>query len=297
MTDSQTRRKTGTSPWKLLMAAWRGFMRDNVLTHSASLSFYTLLSFAPLIVLSLWVSSAVGPGAQDVLLEEIEQIAGSGARETAQAVIEASEDKPRIGSIAGLLGILVTLVGATTVFAQLQTSLNKIWGIEVDRGNAVWAWLRRRILSIGVVAAIGFVVIVSLLASAIVGVFLSQTGTLWDLLNQVITAGIFAGLFMLLFRYLPDARLPWDQAIRGGIVTSILFTVGKALIGLYLAQGTVGSAYGAAGSVVLLMVWVYYSSAIFFFGAEFVQAWTNALGRVVPPASTGAKKPDHEPNI
>lgn len=275
---------------RLIWGAVTGFMNDRVLTLSASLSFYTLLSFAPLIVLAVWVASAVGESAQDAFMEQIEAMAGESAREAAQTVIESADGRPSLGSIAGLIGVGVLLVGATTVFAQLQSSLNAIWEIEVKRGRAIWSWIHQRILSIGVIAAMGFVLIVSLVVSAAIGVFLSRTGAVWEVVNQVVSTAILAGLFMLLFRYLPDARLPWRHAIRGGIVTGLLFTVGKALIGWYLANGKIGGAYGAAGSVVLLLVWVYYSSAIFFFGAEFVQSWVQQSGEVIRPAAHARKK-------
>jgi membrane protein len=146
----------------------------------------------------------------------------------------------------------------------------------------IWGWLRRRIFSVGLIGALGFILIVSLLISATLGLFLPQSGTIWEIANILISAILYTALFALIFRYLPDARLPWWRAIRGALVTSILFTAGKSLIGLYLARGNIGGAYGAAGSVIILMVWVYYSSAIFFFGAEFVEAWTKATGDKIP---------------
>jgi membrane protein len=136
-----------------------------------------------------------------------------------------------------------------------------------------------------VIGAIVFVLIVSLLISAALGIFLTNSGPIWDVLNQLITTLVFAGLFTLLFRYLPDAHLPWRRAAWGGLLTAILFGIGKWLIGLYLAQGNVGGAYGAAGSLVVLLVWVYYSSAVFFFSAELVQAWINENGERIQPAA------------
>lgn len=275
---------------RLVRGAVSGFFRDRVLTLSASLSFYTLLSFAPLIVLAVWAASAVGAGAQEAFMDQIEMLAGESAREAARTVIESANQRPSLGSIAGMMGVGILVIGATTVFAQLQSSLNTIWDIEVKRGHAIWSWIRQRILSIGVIAAVGFVLIVSLIVSAAIGAFLSGTGVVWEAVNQLVSTVILAGLFMLLFRYLPDARLPWHHAVRGGIVTGLLFTVGKSLIGWYLANGMIGGAYGAAGSVVLLLVWVYYSSAIFFFGAEFVQSWVQQSGEDIRPASHARKK-------
>lgn len=189
----------------------------------------------------------------------------------------------------GITGVAVSLLAATTVFAQLQSALNAIWGIKVQRGNAITSWLRRRFLSIGVIAAVGFVLIVSLVASAVIGMFLAGSGRMWEALNQLMSAAILGGLFTLLFRYLPDARLPWTHAVKGGVVTALLFSIGKSLIGIYLARGHIGGAYGAASSLVLLLVWVYYSGAIFFFGAEFIQAWVRESGGKIP-AATHAKK-------
>ena len=269
---------------RIVRRALKNFSDDEVMSKSAALSYYTLLSFAPLIVLSVWVSSTLAPGTQELMLEQIAAVAGEDARAAAEVVIASAEQRPSLGSIAGLVGVLVLAVGATTVFAQLQASLNHIWGIEAKPSNALWGWLRQRILSIGVIAAIVFVLIVSLLVSTALGLFLTRSGPLWDILNQLLSTLMFAGLFTLLFRYLPDAYLPWHRAARGGLLTAILFGIGKWLIGLYLARGEVGGAYGAAGSLVVLLVWVYYSSAIFFFSAEVVQAWLMENGEAIEPA-------------
>lgn len=267
---------------RLLFQAGRRFVDDRVLSLSAAVSFYTLLSFAPLMVLVVWVSSSLGAGEQEAILRQIGLLAGSEARAAAEAVIQNARARPSLGSIAGIGGIAVSVLAATTVFAQLQMALNAIWGIKAQPRNAVWGWLRSRILSLGVIAAIGFVLIASLVVSAAIGMFLTRTGPIWDLVNSVVTAAVFAGLFALVFRYLPDARLPSKYAWRGGVVTAVLFVIGKALIGLYLASGNVGSSYGAAAFVVVLLVWVYYASAIFFFGAEFVQAYVMAKGERIP---------------
>jgi len=267
---------------RLLSQSIKNFFDDNVLTLSAALSFYTILSFAPLIILVVWLGGSLGPDAQQAVLHQIKNLTGSGAHDMAQSVMENASKNPSLGSLAGIIGILVSLVAATTVFAHLQTSLNRIWGIKANPSNAIWGWLRRRVLSVGIIAAITFVLIVSLVISSVLGIFMSQSNAVWEVINQIVTTVIFTGLFALLFRYLPDARLPWEFAIRGGLVTAVLFSVGQILVGLYLSKGEVGGAYGAAGSMVLLLVWVYYSSAIFFFGAEVVQSWVGLKGQVIP---------------
>ena len=273
----------GASPWRVLKRAAQSFFAHNAMSLSASLSFYTLLSFAPLLVLLVWLASLIGYDAQQAILNQVATMAGPDARQAAQTVFDSADSSPGLGSVAGIIGIVIALVGATTVFAQLQTALNRIWGIRALPGRAIFGWLHRRVLSIGVIAAVVFVLIASLLVSSLLGMLLTRDGAWWDVLNQLITTGVFAFLFALLFRYLPDARLPWHRVLRGGIVTAILFAIGKWLIGYYLSSGNVGSAYGAASSLVVLLVWVYYSGAIFFFGAEVVRAWAIESGESIEP--------------
>ncbi len=280
----ETRDSPGrVSPWRILKGAVRGFLDDNVMSLAASLSFYTLLSFAPLLVLAVWSGSLIGYDAQQTMLDQLASVAGPGARAAAQSVFKSADSQPHLGSVTGIVGIAVSLVAATTVFAQLQAALNRIWGLRARPGSAILGWLHRRVLSIGVIASVVFVLIVSLVASSLLGMLLSRNGAWWDVINQLISTGIFAILFALLFRYLPDGRLSWQRVLWGGVVTAILFAIGKWLIGFYLSSGNVGSAYGAASSLVLLLVWVYYSGAIFFFGAELVQAWAIESGEAIEP--------------
>lgn len=266
----------------LFSTAGKNFMEDRALSLAASLSFYTLLSFAPLMVLVVWAASSLGTAEQEGVLRQIGQFAGTGAQEAARAVLTNAQTEPSVGSIAGLGGIAMSLFFATTVFAQLQGALNEIWGIRTKPGRVMGQWIRRRLMSIGIVAAVGFVLVASLIVSALIGLLLEKSGLTWRLVNNAITLTIFVALFSFMFRYLPDARLPHRYAWQGGAVTAILFTVGKALIGAYLSRDGVGSPYGAAAFLVILMLWVYYASAILFFGAEFVQALIRAEGHKIP---------------
>ncbi len=273
--------------WRVILGASQGFFADGALSLAASLAFYTLVSFAPLLVLAVWLGTTLGYDTRQLLLGQIADMAGADARATAAAIYDSASERPALGSITGMAGIVMALVGATTVFAQLQAALNRIWRIRSRPGHAVWGWLRQRILSIGVIAAIAFVLIVSLLASTALGLLLARTGPAWDVLNQIVSAAVMAVLFAVLFRYLPDARLPWRRVWWGGLVTSVLFALGKWAISLYLSNGGIGGAYGAASSLAVLLVWVYYSGAIFFFGAEVVRAWARERGedmRVQPHA-------------
>ena len=261
----------------------RRFVDDDVLTLAAALAFYTMLSFAPLVVLAIWAASGAGAGAENAVLDQVRAIAGGEARAAAEAVIESGKMRPELGSVAGIAGLAVLVVGATSVFAQLQSSLNLIFDVVAEPTNAIFAWLRRRVLSLGVIFAIGFVLIASLVISAVLGWLLPRGGLAIDAANQVASALVFAVLFAVLFRYLPDARIRWRAAFFGGVATAVLFALGKWAIGVYVARGDVGGAYGAAGSLVVLLVWVYYSAAIFFYGAELTAAALEAWGLRIEP--------------
>ena len=266
------------------------FIEDDVLTLCAALAFYTLLSFAPLMVLSVWLASSGGPLEQNSLLDQIGVLAGGEARSAAKVVIDSAATRPTLGSLAGFFGLAVMIAGATTVFAQLQSSLNIIFDVVARPNNAIWMWLRRRLLSVGIIAAFAFVLVVSLIVSAFLGVLLHRNGMVWDVANQITTTAVFAFLFGAMFRYLPDARIPWRFALVGGLVTAVLFALGKWAIGFYLARGDVGGAYGAAGSLAVLLVWVYYSGAIFFVGAELTKAWLDQAGVPAAPTRFGERR-------
>ncbi len=276
-------RATASTLIAVLRRSASAFVADDVLTLAGALTFSTLLSFAPLMLLALWATTAIGPGAQEALLAQLAALAGDDARVAAQAVIDSASKKPSAGSVAGIAGIVVALGGATAVFIQLQTSLNRIWQIPAKPASAVWGWLRRRLLSIGLLVSLAFFLSISLFVSAALALTLTGTGIIWEIVNEAISTAVFAGIFAGLFRYLPDARLPWRHAFGGGLVTAMLFVAGKFLIGLYLAHSSVGGAYGAAGSLVVLLVWVYYASAIFLFGAETVKGWRAEHGNAPRP--------------
>jgi membrane protein len=275
--------------WQIISSSASGFMQDNAMTLAAALSFYTLLSFAPLLVLGLWLGTLLGSEANGVLLKQIGMLGGSGARDVAEIIIEGAGKRPSAGNLAGIVSIIVTLVGATTLFAQLQGALNQIWHIKAKPGNAIWSWLRRRILSMGIVLTLVFMLIVSLILTSVLALVLTRTGPVWVIVNQLVSLAVFSVLFMLLFRYLADAMLRWSQAFWGGVATSILFSLGQGIISYYVSKANVGGAYGAASSLVILMVWVYYSGVAFLFGAELVQAWINEQGEEIQ-ASTHAVK-------
>jgi membrane protein len=261
---------------KLVWSAIGGFVDHGDLTLAASIAYYTALSLAPLLVLGLWLAASIDPKAQGELIDQIGFLAGNDARVAIQLIVDNASAKPSVGSVAGWLGIGVLLFSATAVFSQLQAALNAIWKVEQTIADKpaylVWAWARRRLLSIGILAAVMFVLSVSLLVSAALAFVLSRSGPVWDVLNQLVAIAVFVCLFAALFKYLPDTRLSWRDTWIGAVATALLFAAGKFAIGQYLAHSAIGGAYGPAGSLVVLLVWVYYSAAIFLFGAELVQA-------------------------
>ncbi len=260
----------------VLRDAAEGFIDHGDLTLAASIAYYTALSLAPLLVLGLWLVASISPGAQEQFVEQIGVLGGSEARAATQVIIDNASANPSIGSLAGVVGIALLILSATAVFSQLQTALNAIWQVDVKAGqqpiNMVWDWVRRRLLSIGILAAIVFVLIVSLLVDAVLGIVFRYVGAVWEVVNQFAALVIFALLFAALFKFLPDARLSWRDTWLGAALTSVLFAVGKYAIGVYTANSGLASAYGPAGSLAVLLVWVYYSATIFLFGAEIVQA-------------------------
>src|ERR1044072_839800 len=212
-----------------------------------------------------------------------------------------SAQKPASGAFAGLVGIITLLFGASGVFVELRAAMNRLWEVRGPAaGSSLWWFGRDRFLPIGMGLAIGFMLLVSLAASAglaAAGKFFSSFGFLppgvWEIVNVLFSLGVVTGLFALILRYVPDARLPWRAVGRGAVLTAILFTLGKTLIGLYLGKAGVGSAYGAAGSLVVLVVWIYYSAQIFFFGAMFTSVYAGAHGwrPGVPQGQTQALNP------
>ena len=259
----------------LLKEAFAGWNRDNAPRLGAALSYYTLFSLAPLLVISIAVAGlAFGEeAAEGRIVAELSGLIGRQGASALQGMVENSRQL-KTGLVAGGIAIVTLLLGATGVFVELKGALNDIWNVQPKPSNGVWDFVRGRLVSLAMVMAVGFLLIVSLLASAALAAMQQfAAGWLpgWDnllwLLNTAVSLAVITLLFALIFKYLPDARIDWKDVWFGAVTTSLLFTVGKTLIGLYLGRSSVGSVYGAAGSVVVIVVWVYYAAQIFF-GAE-----------------------------
>ena len=277
----------------LPVALIRRFIELDVLTHAASLAFYALLSLAPLLVLLLWLTASMYGSAQDAIVDQVGELAGREAASVADTVIANADQRPGIGSLAGLWSTLLLFVGATAVFARLQDALNLIFRTDAARLPGLRAWIRKRVLSFGVVLALGFLLLVATTVSTVLQLILAGMPSLLPVFGSLASMALYALSFALLYHFLPDRRVRWRQALFGGLITAGLFVLGRWAIGLYLATAAPGSAYGSMGAMVLLLVWMYYAAVVFFGGAlitavidERARARRIAQGNAAPPAAS-----------
>lgn len=261
------------------------------MTYAGAVAFYTALSFAPLLVVLLVAMSLfMGPGAEKQLSTQLSQMMGEQAASITSQILKEAE-RPTLRNWAGAISLATLLFSATSVFAQLQQALNVMWNVKPDYKNGLWGFVRKRLLSLGMIITLGFLLVVSLAVSAGLQSLLSGTvgddstvgETFWLLVNLAVSLAVFTLLFSMMFRYLPDVRIAWRDVWIGAALTAVLFTLGKWGIGTYLGVAGVGSAYGAAGSLLVLLVWVYYSCIILFLGAEFTQVWAKRQGHPIQP--------------
>ncbi len=277
--------------WSVAQSALWGWWNDNCMRLSASLAFYTALSLAPLVVIVVGVAGLITERQQVTaqLEQQIRLLMGPSSQQLVHTILATTE--PQGGTLAAMIGIVTLAIGATAVFGELQAALNLIWEVKPKAINGMWAnlwrWLRQRVFSLAIVFAIAFLLLVSLAVSAaLAGIEQYLRGPELTLLSRglevTVSVLVITYLFALLFRYVPDAEIHWRDVWLGGLVSAVFFTVGKVGIGYYIGRASVGSAYGAAGSLIALLVWVYYSSLIVFFGAEFTHAWATRQRTVEP---------------
>ncbi len=256
----------------------REYWANRPMELAAALSYYTLLSLAPLVLMTVAVAGLIFERAtvERRIVTEMGLLIGSEGSEVVQTVLRHARD-PAKGTLSVVIGTAVLLLGATTVFAQLQSSLNRIWKVEESsQGSAgmLWLFVKERLLSLAMVLAVGFLLLVSLVISAAVVAIgealggVSNAGMVLEALNLLVSLIVVTVLFATIFKVLPDAPVAWRDVWVGAVTTSVLFIVGKSLIGLYLGRTSIGSPYGAAGSLVVMTVWVFYASMIVFLGAE-----------------------------
>lgn len=268
----------------LVKTAIGDFREDRALRLAAALSFYTVLSFAPLLLIVVGLAGFVGVSEafRQEIDDQLRTLIGPAGGELARVVLEHA-DEPRKGVISIIVGLATILFGATGVFVQLQEALNTIWEVQRRPGSGFWNLVRKRLLSFAMVLAIGFLLLVSLVLSAAITLVQSKIATeqgwFWQPANTGVSMIVVTVLFGLMYKILPDAKIAWGDVVIGAVLTGLLMTLGKYAIGLYLGHSSVGSAYGAAGSLMVLLVWVYYSAIIVLFGAELTQVYAHHRGR------------------
>jgi len=276
--------------FRLFKQALKGWKADNCLSMGAALAFYSLLSMGPLLVLVITLAGVIigQDEAQRLLMTQLSGLLGDAGAEGVQNVLEgARSDKE--GIVQVLISGFVLLVGATTVLGELQDDLNRIWKCEAPKAAGIWGQVRKRLLSFGLILVIGLLLLVSLALSAAV----SYMGAHWfggsaavaRVLEMTASLAVTTGLFAMTFKILPARRIPWGDVLLGALITALLFAIGKYLIGLYIGKSAVASDFGAAGTVVVVIVWIYYSSQIFFLGAEFTRAYSLHHGSKSPEAA------------
>lgn len=286
-----TDRVMRAQPFAVLKQTGSEWLDDKAPRLAASLSFYTLLSLAPLLVLSVSVAGlAFGEdAARGQIAGQLQGLLGDSGAQTVQGVL-ANAKTPSSGVLGTIVGIAIALFGASGVFGELQGTLNQIWNVDTKPGRGIKGFLHDRFFSFTLVLGVAFLLLVSLVLSAAlagIGAYFSSTlpggATIWQVVNFVVALAVTTGLFALIYKVVPDVEIAWRDVWVGALVTGVLFSIGKLLIGLYLGRSTIASPFGAAGSVVALVVWIYYSAQILFFGAELTQVYAKRRGaRIVP---------------
>jgi len=299
MAERENAMRTFKQTWALLRQTAREWSEDKVPRLGAALSFYTALSIAPLLVLCLRAASLIfdAAAARDQLERQIQGLVGAQGAEAIRGML--SEKRQEGGTVAAVLGIATLLFGASGVFGQLQDSLNTIWEVRPKPGRGLMGLVRDRFLSFSMVLGIAFLLLVSLLISAglaALGTTLDVLPDAWhwaaQALDFVVSFAAITVLFALMFKYLPDVKIGWSDVWLGAALTALLFMLGKLAIGLYLGHSAFASAYGVAGSFVVLLVWIYYAAQIFFFGAEFTQVYANRFGSQIRPDDNAEAVPE-----
>lgn len=271
----------------LFIRSFKQWNDNNAASLGASLAYYTVFSLAPLLIIAISVAGLLFDQneVRDAVLQQSQSLYGESGQAMIEGLVNANSGKQKTNILTAIVGIITLLFGALGVFDNLQQSLNILWESTVTKAAGWWAFVRQKLLSFGMVLVIGFLLLISLAATAVLSVageYFSQIFGAWitvaQVFNFVLSFGIIAVLFMLMYKFLPNRKLLWVECLLGGVITALLFTLGKYLMGLYLGNGAIGSSYGAAGAVILILIWVYYSAQIFYFGACFTYVYAQRFG-------------------
>ena len=291
----------------LLWACINKFFSDGCSSMAASLSFYTFFSLPALLSLLLSLVGTLTDPAQvrGAIVGQVGGLIGKSGAEQVTTIIQHSTIGEGPASLGTILSVLALAFGATTSFAQLQTALNKIWAVKPDpHRNQLRVFFVKRIFSFGIVVTVAFLLLVSLIVSTVMSAaamrvtnLLGTPAILLDVVGSVVSFIVIAALFAAMFRYLPDARIGWRDVAAGSVASALLFTIGKTVIGYYLGGTNPGNAYGAAGSLAVILIWVYYTAMILLFGAEFTELWAERYGHGVRPEKGAIAYEEHEREI
>lgn len=291
-------RKLAISSWTILKESVIGFFDDDSFNYASSIAFSMIFSLPAILIIALAIGSTFYERniVQDELINQVSRLVGPDtAKEVETILLQAAFDSTSWWAKA--IGIATLFVSATTVFMSLQSSLNKIWGIKPKPQRGWLKYIINRLLSLAMVISFGFVLLVSLVIDTVLVVFQDMVTRVMEgftlyivtALNLIISLGFITVIFGLLFKVLPDAKIRWRHVWVGSLITTLLFTLGKYLIGFYLGNSSFNSAYGAAGSLVIILLWVYYSTVIFLFGAELTQVYAKFSGAAIQPYSNAVK--------
>ena len=276
-----------------MRAAFAAWSEDKALRLSAALAYYSVFSIAPLLVITIGIAGLFlsDEAATGQLFEAMKGYVGAQAAAGVQAMVE-SASKPKAGMLATVLGGITLLLGASGVLGQLKDALNTIWEVEVKKGEGWKFFIRSKFLNFGMVLVIGLLLLISLVLSSCLASLnqsmehvLAVPAIVWTVLTTLVSAALVTTLFAMLFKFLPDAKIRWQDVWIGALITGILFEIGKTALGWYLGRESTADAYGPAASVVLLILWVYYATCILLFGAEFTQVYAASTGRAIEPGA------------
>ncbi|MGK2864265.1 MAG: YihY/virulence factor BrkB family protein [Chitinophagaceae bacterium] len=277
--------------WQVLKSAGAGFRRHKVLKLSASLAYYTIFSIGPMLLVMIFFSNLFWgrEAIEGKIYSQISGMVGDGAAVQIQEIIENASITGN--NFTAIISFVILIVAATSAFIEMQDSINMIWNLKLKKNTGWKLMLQNRLLSFSIVAGLGFLLLVSLVINTLLEVFMDKLQEMFPrlavvafyIVNLVVTLLVVTFLFAIIFKVLPDAMIKWKDVLVGALFTAILFMVGKFCITLYLSKSNMGSAYGTAGSLVVLMLWVYFSSAILYFGAEFTKAYAVQYGSEIRP--------------
>ncbi len=269
--------------WSLTREAVQAWVNDFAPSMGAALAYYTIFSLAPMLIIVIAIAGFFfgQTTAQGEIILQLRDMVGDTGAAAVEGLLK-SVSKPGQGIIAATLGILTLMIGATAVFGELQSALDRIWKVPAETKGGIWKMLRKRLLSFGMIMGLGFMLLVSLILSAALaalgkwwGDVLGTWNIVLQILNLAVSFGVITSLFALIYKFMPRAIIPWRDVWVGAVVTALLFTMGKFLIGLYLGKTDMASGFGAAGSLVILLAWIYYSAQIFLLGAEFTWVFSQ----------------------